>query len=235
MNSRMLASVVLSAAALSVPVGGAFASVITNTTDFPTPGGVYQTLPDQVPITFGSLPITLYSLSLSPPTTSMALPTSTNGIVFEDLWPNNGDIAFTDTQSGDLSLQTADPLFDKDDQISITNTTGTAAGPFSIAIDSLSMSGGGLPAGVILQASPTLASTGTESITDLGSGQFQIDSSFDLYTELSLDGGSTWTPASAPLEVSLASVPEPASTTLLLSAILALFGRRKRHRHAGKN
>ena len=55
----------------------------------------------------------------------------------------------------------------------------------------LDISGGGLPTGVMIRESPTLASTGATSISDLGGGQFQIDSFFDVFAELSIDGGTT--------------------------------------------
>src|SRR4029077_4306857 len=48
--------------------------------------------------------------------------------------------------------------------------------------------------GFLLRESPTLPSTGQTTITDTG-GQFHINSFFDIFTEISLDGGATWTPA----------------------------------------
>jgi len=45
--------------------------------------------------------------------------------------------------------------------------------------------------------SPTLASTGETRITP-SPGGFMISSFFDVFTELSLDGGKTWSPASQP-------------------------------------
>jgi hypothetical protein len=55
----------------------------------------------------------------------------------------------------------------------------------------LDISGGPL----MIRESPTRASTGRTAVTDLGGGMYQIDSFFDVFTELSLDGGQTWYPS----------------------------------------
>jgi len=44
----------------------------------------------------------------------------------------------------------------------------------------------------LIRESPSRPSLGRTSITDVGGGQFRIDSFFDVFTELSLDGGQTW-------------------------------------------
>ena len=54
----------------------------------------------------------------------------------------------------------------------------------------LDISGGPL----MIRESPTLPSLGRTAITDLG-GMYRIDSFFDVFTELSLDGGQTWLPS----------------------------------------
>lgn len=46
----------------------------------------------------------------------------------------------------------------------------------------------------LLRESPTLPSTGNTTITQVGDGPFHINSFFDVFTELSLDGGQTWQP-----------------------------------------
>jgi hypothetical protein len=62
----------------------------------------------------------------------------------------------------------------------------------------LDIAGGSLPPGVMLRESPTLASTGQTTIDPIGGGQFKIDSFFDIFTELSIDGGQTWSPSNGP-------------------------------------
>jgi len=61
----------------------------------------------------------------------------------------------------------------------------------------LDISGGTLPPGVMVRESPTRASTGRTTIQPSG-GNFLIDSFFDIFTELSLDGGQTWMPSEGP-------------------------------------
>src|SRR5207244_12557307 len=54
----------------------------------------------------------------------------------------------------------------------------------------------GLPAGVMIRESPTRASTGKTSIRQVPGGNM-IGSFFDVFPEISLDGGQSWTPASS--------------------------------------
>jgi hypothetical protein len=60
-------------------------------------------------------------------------------------------------------------------------------------IDDLGASGGGLPADLRLRESPIQNSSGTSSVLTR-TGDYQIDSFFDVFTELSLDDGMTWYP-----------------------------------------
>lgn len=91
----------------------------------------------------------------------------------------------------------------------------------------LDISGGSLPPNIRIRESPTLQSLGETSITDLGGGLFEISSFFDVFTELSLDGGLTFTPADRPGHVVL--VPEP-GTLALFAFGLAAFGVGRRGR-----
>jgi len=88
---------------------------------------------------------------------------------------------------------------------------------------------GGLPPGVMIRESPTLASTGKTSITDLGGGNFRIGSFFDVFTELSLDGGQSWNPSAGPLHLEAAAVPELSSCLVWLVGSIAMgyFGYRR--------
>src|SRR5205807_2775271 len=74
----------------------------------------------------------------------------------------------------------------------------------------LSLSLQGLGGNILFRESPTLPSLGKlrESPTLQSTGQtaYRIGSFFDVFTELSLDGGQTWTPANDPITVTLVPV-----------------------------
>jgi hypothetical protein len=62
---------------------------------------------------------------------------------------------------------------------------------------------------LMIRESPTLPSLGKTTIMDDGSGQYRIGSFFDVFVELSLDGGQTWLPSSGQGRFALTSVPLP--------------------------
>jgi len=84
-------------------------------------------------------------------------------------------------------------------------TTNQNGGNKIIQTELLQMdaSGGSLPAGVLLRESPTLASLGQAQSTDIGGGQFQISSFFDVFTELSLDSGQSWHPGNGSIHIDI--------------------------------
>lgn len=98
---------------------------------------------------------------------------------------------------------------------------GNITGTFDTEMLQLDLTGGG----IIVRESPTLASLGETTIEDIGGGLFAIHSFFDVFTELSLDGGATFTTSTGSARAQL--VPEPGSLALL-AAGLALLGWGKR-------
>ncbi len=105
-----------------------------------------------------------------------------------------------------------------------SNTTGS----WDTEMVSMSLTGslpisGGLP--VELREDPAQASTGHVNVTDIGGGLFLIDSFFDVFTELSIDGGG-WIPATASDRFNL--IPEPATMTLLAIGGITLIRKRRR-------
>jgi hypothetical protein len=76
----------------------------------------------------------------------------------------------------------------------------------------------------MLRESPTLQSTGITTLTSLGGGQYEIGSFFDVFTELSLDGGATWAQAEF-------AVPEPVALTLAGWAAIGLAVASRRLKH----
>ncbi len=66
----------------------------------------------------------------------------------------------------------------------------------------LNVSGGTLPSGMMIRESPTRASLGCLSERTTAA-DYRISSFFDVFTEISLDGGQTWTPSIGPGEILL--------------------------------
>ena len=85
------------------------------------------------------------------------------------------------------------------------DTTDTRV--FDTEMLALNVSGAGLPGGVMLRESPTLRSTGKTTIQKPAGGGVKINSFFDVFTEVSLDGGQTWSPVGDPTRVELTAPP----------------------------
>jgi hypothetical protein len=83
---------------------------------------------------------------------------------------------------------------------------------------------------ILLRESPTLASTGVTTVVDLclacGAFHWQVDSFFDVFTEISVSGGQDWTPTTASMR--LVQLPEPTTLMLLLLGMLTASRRRCR-------
>ena len=89
-------------------------------------------------------------------------------------------------------------------QVQITST-GTAGSDQVYATEMLALNiqGGNLPPLMMIRESPTRASTGQTRIQPT-TGGFAISSFFDVWTELSTDGGNTWFPTTTPARMELA-------------------------------
>ena len=93
------------------------------------------------------------------------------------------------------------------------NKVGNTTGTFNTEIISMSLSGSTSLGPIIVRESPVYQSMGVTTITDIGGGSYDITSFFDVWTELSVDGGQTWIPCDASTRMTL--VPEPATLCLL--------------------
>ena len=104
---------------------------------------------------------------------------------------------------------------------------GNVTGTFDTEMLSMDLTGASPFGPVEIRESPTLGSLGQVEITDIGGGFFRFSSFFDVFTELTLDGGQTFipqNPQAGPTRVNL--VPEPSAVALVGIGILGVIGRR---------
>jgi hypothetical protein len=99
----------------------------------------------------------------------------------------------------------------------------STAGMFDCEIVDLFLTGTGGGYDIQLRESPTLASLGVTNISDVGGGMYEIDSFFDVYTELSLDGGE-WMPQTAQAaRITLVPASSVSAEPTLWGSIKSLF------------
>jgi len=112
----------------------------------------------------------------------------------------------------------------------IGRTSPTELGIWSTKLLALSLSGPALGHTLMVTLDPAVLSTGFSSIVpDSGqANRFRIDSFFDVFVELTLDGPTPLTAKRGPLHLSL--VPEPSTWLLLIGGVAGLgFVRRRQH------
>ncbi len=155
-----------------------------------------------------------YSVELETPDGIVALlatgtaHVSGTGITLTD-WDNDGDSDLDDF----IQFQLHGPIHQFDVEVN----------SFEV-VDSI--------AGIRLRESPTLASTAQIVRRDIPGGEYRIASFFDVFTEMSIDGGATWTPANSSLQF-ISVVPEP--TGLALVGIAMFAGGISRRRRGGNS
>ena len=100
--------------------------------------------------------------------------------------------------------------------------TGSAFGEntYDIQLITMNISGGGLLAGVSIRESPALTSMGGATMRMVTGGGYRISSFFDIFTEISIDGGVTWTPSASSGYVELYADPSIIPPVFAPSAIL---------------
>ncbi len=139
---------------------------------------------------------------------------------------------------GDGNFQ-VDSFFDVFTTLQIA-TENESTGNFDTEILSMDLSGAipdpNNPDDLIeLRLSTTNPHYGHITVLKLADNIYQVDSFFDVFFEISVDGGMNWLPSigSTHLEASTIAVPEPSTLTLLALAGMALAVLRVRRTKAG--
>lgn len=218
MRAQYLLCVALVAVAFAATVP-AFGSAPSSSNLFSDPTGIYfNTTTGFYPVPAGGF-VTLEGLTLSAPTGSIAPPVAPATALWS---PGKTFNAFTVMSFfGGPST----PSFNVGDAAAASITGLVDAPPLhTYSTEMLTLNLTGLPGGAMIRESPTLASTGGHTIRDTPPSGFQITSFFDVFTELSLDGGSTWLPATGPIHI---QNPEPGSLAVLACAAPLICRRRR--------
>ncbi len=181
--------IVVSIACLVLGASVSARSIVRSSDEYPPPGCLFvSSEPFPVaPVNFGSTQI----LSIS-----MRNSISGNTLSMEDL----GSASFTVDSFFDvfteISIAGGPPVNVKlNGQVDMRVTRspdtpqGATTSTFDTEIVALSLTGdvGGTP--ILIQVSPVQPSQGQTTLTKLGAGNFAVDSFFDVFTELSVDGG----------------------------------------------
>jgi hypothetical protein len=223
-SSLTVADVVMNSPDLP-PVGN---DVNGNPTGYRTPAMVhaqYNGVP--VPMTSLTADVTLRDINHRPLNPVMRTPVGPDEIEqFPSEATGTGDVVIPGFGTiPNIPLMLSGPV-----ETIVFNKVGNTTGTFQTEMLSLSLTGSvpvPLPGGtlpVAIRESPTLPSRGQTTIQDLGGGLYRIDSFFDVFTELSIDGGMTWTPSQGSTHVVLSSVPEAHQWLLLMAAAVGGLG-----------
>jgi len=240
----VLGALVVALAAGNTALGQEYEMFITNNPQLPPEDGVYVTAEDvhamyDAGATPGEMEIILQELEHAPKRPVDREPADPDGTlnpggcceveVFQSTLDGQVVLVSAGLPSQPLPVHLEGPV-----TTIVRDKIGHETGTFDTEILSMNLSGATPFGQVVIQESPSEPSLGETTITDLGGGLWQIDSFFDVFTELSVDMGggfSPWLPdVLGPTRVDLQPntiIPEPASA-LLLAAGGALFARRKR-------
>lgn len=218
-NLRLSTAVVLLCLVLA---GSASGSIISDREEFPVTGSNYEWDGSQEPMAFPNATVEIELIALSLNDCDPCIPYN----------PVPGDQFAVDSFFDvfvELSVDGTPGVLVTDSAVQLTiigvipPEYDAVGGTFEAEIVAMELSGdvGGLP--ILIRENPELVSSGQTSILNLGNGQYQIDSFFDVFTELSIDGGP-WTLADGPIRMN--GTPEPG--TMLLLGLGGLMLRRKR-------
>jgi hypothetical protein len=103
----------------------------------------------------------------------------------------------------------------------VTRNGGSASqtGTFQTEILSMSLSGDVGGVSLEIRESPSRAAPGQVRVLDIGSPLYQIDSFFDVFVELSVDGGPFQPQTNEAARIELLTLPEPGQLLMLLTSL----------------
>jgi len=198
--------------------------VITSNPDLPPDTGVYVS-PQQVCAEYVGQDLQVIVMNIVfDPVAETAVRTQVVGVneqeVFNSICTADFMIYIADSSIG----PTATELTGSTTTITY-NKWGVTTGTFDAEIVWMALSGqvSGIP--FLIRENPVLSSAGQTGITDLGGGMYNIESFFDVFTELSVDGGENWISSTDSFRMEL--VPEPTTIGLLGLGSLALLRKRR--------
>jgi hypothetical protein len=213
-------------ALLSLPFilsGGVSAQVITTDPSLPPVNGAYVATGPAAAVYSGpGLTITLQNV----------IDTSFSNIQHVTSGANELE-TFNSSATGDISFN-GGPLVPVTLSGPVETETfgkiGVTTGTFNTQMLSLDLTGSFAGHSAELMLDPANATTGQTTVSDVGGGNFQITSFFDVFTELSLDGGPFIPQNNGPSLLTLQNMPEPSGVALLACGGLAVLRRRSRSR-----
>jgi|SRR5579871_4384207 len=97
-----------------------------------------------------------------------------------------------------------------------------SAGNFTDTVESMTMDGSG--DGHTIKFQYDSSTPESETVTTLGGGQFQVHSFFDVFTELSIDGGGFVAPSSGSANGHFGFTPSPTPEPITIGLALAGLG-----------
>jgi hypothetical protein len=109
---------------------------------------------------------------------------------------------------------------------------GATTGSWDTEMVSMSLSGDVGGVSIEIRESPGLPSPGRVRVLDIGTGDYQIDSFFDVFVELSVDGGPFQPQTNEAGRISLWFLPEPGSLLMLIAGVPFLCGLARRRQQA---
>ena len=232
-NRVMSTSLAVIVACCLLAVGGAEAGVVIMETDaFPAPMTRYDS---EEGTGFGVIDTEIVSMSLlcTHPVNVVSSPPRGDTFRVDSFF----DVFFELDLGGGGQYQ-IDSFFDVFTELSIENVTpaGATTGRYETEIVSMDLTGAAssvITSGAMIRldtTDPDRRPLGTRTITTLSGGNFEVDSFFDVFTELSVDGGGNWLPADRAMRMTMSRIPEPATLTLLCMGGLALHLRRRKSR-----